>query len=152
MDEHNLRILKNSYSREAAIKEGRLIAVPYSSRKRLNPYPTFISVGLLNACLREHPRRRPPRRHSQTRVADLRPKQRIGQLTTLVTLLRWLEKGLHGEFTVYFDGPWLRYPLPLRVVVEPDEDRERIITILLEAERLDFGIPRPRNGGSFFVM
>ncbi len=146
-------MFEQPYTREDAIKEGRLIHVSHLNRKEFNPFVTYISVGLWNACQREGPRRLAGRRHRSRRPRHVGQEERIRQVITLVPLIRWLEKGKHGEFTMYYDTPdWLRYPLPLRVVVEPDEDYGRVVTILLEAERLDFGMPRPPNGGSFFVM
>lgn len=47
---------------------------------------------------------------------------------------------------------WLRHPLAVRVVVEPEEDYGRIVTVLFKDKRLEFGVARPPHGGSFFVM
>lgn len=145
--------LVSSYTRMDAIAEGRLLDVSHLNCPRLNPYPTFVSAGLWEACRRERPfrrwgmyrRPRYPRRDSH--------EDRVRDLVTLPPLFRWLERGRCGEFTVCVDAVrWLCKPLALRVVIEPEEDYGRIVTVLHEGERLAFDVPRPPLGGSFFVM
>lgn len=148
-----MRTLASSYTRLDALAEGRLLDVSHLNRPELNPYPTFVSVALWEACRRERPSRRRgvPRRPSKPGRES--HEGRIGELLTLPPLFRWLETGRCGEFTVHVEpGGWLRNPLPLRLVVEPEEDYGRIVTVLLEGERLAFDVPWPPHGGSFFVM
>jgi hypothetical protein len=149
-----MRNLKARYTREDAVAEGRLLDVSYLNHKERNPFPTFVSVGLWNTCRRE-------RRSRRRRGGCLRPEgpklvshgERLRQVITLLPLFRWLEKGKCGELTMYVDSiHWLRDPLALRVVVEPSKAHGRIITVLSEGERLDFRVPRPLHGGSFFAM
>src|SRR4051812_39609346 len=136
---------EDPYNREAAIAEARLLDVSHLKRAELNPFPTFVSVALWDACRRSRSRRPNARRSPRVGQAE-----RIRQAITPVPLIRRLERGVrYDEFTAWLhDSRWLHYPMPLRVVIEPDEALDRVVTVLLEGERLDFRCRRPVNGGS----
>lgn len=87
-DSRVMTTLTISYSRIDAIAEGRLLDVSHLNRPRSNPYPTFVSVGLWEACRRERPsrhwgvHRRPGERK---RVSH---EDRIREVITLLPLFR----------------------------------------------------------------
>ena len=145
--------MREHFTREDALAEGRLLDVSHLNREGFHPFPTFVSVGLWEACRREGPGPFRKRYRSPQPSKRVSQEERIRQVITLLTLLRWLQKGKCGEYTTYFDSSlWLREPLALRVVVEPDEVHGRVVTILLEDERLEFHEPPAPHGGSFFIM
>lgn len=136
-----------------AIAEGRLLDVSHLNRPTFNPYPTFVSVGLWEACRRERSAHRGGGRHQLRKPVRVSHEDCIREVISLRPLFHWLERGKCGEFTACVDSSLrIRRPLAVRVVVEPEEDYGRIVTVLLEGERLDFRGPRPPHGGSFFVM
>src|SRR4051812_39491766 len=114
--------IEKPYTREDAIEDGRLFDVSHLNRGEFNPYPTYVSAGLWQTCHREQQAYLARRRRRAAKPKPLSQDELIRQAISLVPLIRWLERGKHGQFTMYFhSNKWLRYPLPLRVVIEPDD-------------------------------
>src|SRR4051812_46733093 len=112
----------DSYSREAAVADGRLLDVSHLNRAELNPFPTFVSAALWDACRRARSAR--PGR-ARRRVGQ---DERIRQVITLTPLVRRLERGLCGEFTMSFHSiRLLHHPLALRLVIQPPGAPGRVV-------------------------